>query len=217
MAASMGLVRTIMRELGIFGNQPRIKKRTTTPAEDAAARPDLIGRDFTADAPGTRLVGDITYLRTGEEWLYLATVIDQFNRKVVGWSMADHMRAELVGDALEMAGTHGRIEPGAIFHSERGSVYTSAKYAAVAIEFGVRRSVGRTGSCHDNAVAESWFSMLKNEMYYRYSFATRRRARFAVMEYIEVFYNRRRLLSTLGCRTPAEVRATYVPQDATAA
>ena len=123
LAASMGLVRTIMRELGIFGNQPRIKKRTTTPAEDAAARPDLIGRDFTADAPGTRLVGDITYLRTGEEWLYLATVIDQFNRKVVGWSMADHMRAELVGDALEMAGTHGRIEPGAIFHSERGSVY----------------------------------------------------------------------------------------------
>ena len=120
-AASEGLVRKIMRELGIFGIQPRSKKRTTIPAEDVVTRPDLLRRDFTADRPGVRFVGDITYLRTGEGWLYLATVIDLFNREVVGWSMADHMRTELISDALTMAHTHGRIEPGALFHSDRGS------------------------------------------------------------------------------------------------
>ena len=216
-AASEGLVRKIMRELGIFGIQPRTRKRTTIPAEDAVTRPDLLRRDFTADRPGVRFVGDITYLRTGEGWLYLATVIDLFNREVVGWSMADHMRTELVSDALKMAHAHGRIEPGALFHGDRGSQYTSHEYAELAGRLGVRLSVGRTGVCWDNSVAESWFSMLKNEMYYRQSFATRRRARFAVMQYIEVFYNRKRLHSTLGYRTPAETRAAYYAQTATAA
>ncbi len=136
-------------------------------------------------------------------------MIDLFNREVVGWSMASHMRAELVGDALRMAHTHGRLAPGAIFHSDRGSVYTSAEYADLAAAVGVRLSVGRTGVCWDNAVAESFFSMLKNEMYHRYTFATRARARFHVMQYIEVFYNRKRLHSTLGYRTPAEVRADH--------
>ena len=120
-AASEGLVRKIMRESGIFGIQPRSKKRTTIPADDVVTRPDLLKRDFTADRPGVRFVGDITYLRTGEGWLYLATVIDLFNREVVGWSMAEHMRTELIGDALTMAHTHGRIESGALFHSDRGS------------------------------------------------------------------------------------------------
>ena len=216
-AASEGLVRKIMREAGIFGIQPRSKKRTTIPADDVVTRPDLLKRDFTADRPGVRFVGDITYLRTGEGWLYLATVIDLFNREVVGWSMAEHMRTELIGGALTMAHTHGRIESGALFHSDRGSQYTSDEYAKLAGRFGVRLSVGRTGVCWDNSVAESWFSMLKNEMYYRQSFATRRRARFAVMQYIEVFYNRRRLHSTLGYRTPAETRAAYYAQTATAA
>ena len=124
-AASEGLVRKIMREAGIFGIQPRSKKRTTIPADDVVTRPDLLKRDFTADRPGVRFVGDITYLRTGEGWLYLATVIDLFNREVVGWSMAEHMRTELIGDALTMAHTHGRIESGALFHSDRGSQYTS--------------------------------------------------------------------------------------------
>jgi len=216
-AASEGLVRKIMRELGIFGIQPRSKKRTTIPAEDVVTRPDLLRRDFTADRPGVRFVGDITYLRTGEGWLYLATVIDLFNREVVGWSMAEHMRTELIGDALTMAHTHGRIEPGALFHSDRGSQYTSDEYAKLAKDLGVRLSVGRTGVCWDNSVAESWFSMLKNEMYHRQSFTTRRRARFAVMQYIEVFYNRRRLHSTLGYRTPAETRTAYYAQTAAAA
>lgn len=215
--ASAGLVRGIMRERGIFGIQPRSRKRTTIPAPDAAERPDLLRRDFAAETPGTRLVGDITYLRTGEGWLYLATVIDLFNREVVGWSMADHMRTELIGDALRMAHTHGRIAPDAIFHSDRGSQYTSQEYAALAASLGVRLSVGRTGVCWDNAVAESFFSMLKNEMYYRTTFATRRKARFAVMQYIEVFYNRKRLHSALGYRTPAEARDTHHSQTAIAA
>lgn len=217
--ASSYLVRSTMRELGLFGAQPRSKKRTTIPAADAEARPDLIKRDFTAPAPGLRLVGDITYLRTGEGWLYLATIIDLYSRMVVGWSMAEHMRTELISDALKMAHTHGHLAPGAVFHSDRGSQYTSAEYDSVATELGVTLSVGRTGSCHDNAVAESWFSMLKNEMYYRHTFATRSRARFAVTDYIEVFYNRRRRHSTLGYRTPAAVHAEALlnPQPATAA
>lgn len=213
----VGTVASIMRELGLVAVQPRSKKRTTIPAADAEARPDLLGRDFTADAPGCKLVGDITYLRTGEGWLYLATVIDLHNRMVVGWQMATHMRTELISDALQMAHSGGHIRPGAVFHSDRGSQYTSAEYAKVASDLGVTLSVGRTGSCHDNAVAESWFSMLKNEMYYRYRFATRKRARFAVMQYIEVFYNRKRRHSTLGYRSPAEALADHYRQLATAA
>lgn len=227
--ASEWLVRKAMRAQGLYGVQPRAKKRTTIPADDAEVRPDLLKRDFAAEnpasGPGTRLVGDITYLRTGEGWLYLATVIDLYSRMVVGWSMAEHMRTSLISDALKMAHTHGHIAPRsadgtprAVFHSDRGSQYTSAEYAQVAASLGVVLSVGRTGSCHDNAVAESWFSMLKNEMYYRHSFATRARARFAVVDYIEVFYNRQRRHSTLGYRTPAAVHAAYQnPQTATAA
>lgn len=207
--ASLGMIRTIMTAQDLAGAQPRSKKRTTVPAADAQARPDLIQRDFTAETPGTKLVGDITYLATGQGWLYLATVIDLCTRMVVGWAMAPHMRTELISDALRMAHTHGHVRRGAIFHSDKGAQYTSAEYAKLAKQLNVRLSVGRTGSCHDNAVAESWFSMLKNEMYYRHSFATRARARLAVMEYIEVFYNRRRRHSSLDYRTPAAVHAQH--------
>lgn len=119
--ASAGMIRAIMRRQQIAGVQPRTKKRTTIPADDAEARPDLIRRDFTSDTPGIKLVGDITYLRTGEGWLYLATVIDLHSRMVVGWAMAPHMRTELISSALRMAHTHGRVAPRAIFHSDRGS------------------------------------------------------------------------------------------------
>lgn len=231
--ASTWLIRRSMREQGLYGIQPRTSRRTTIPAGDAEARPDLVRRDFTAPEPGVKLVGDITYLRTDQGWVYLATVIDLYSRMVVGWSMAEHMRTELISAALRMAHTHGHLAqpaadgaPRAVFHSDRGSQYTSADYASVAAELGVRLSVGRTGSCHDNAVAESWFSMLKNEMYHRQKFTTRARARFAVTDYIEVFYNRRRLHSTIGYRTPAAVHAAAPtppqpnqadPQTATAA
>jgi len=169
--------------------------------------PDLIGRNFEPGscAPGERLVGDITYLRTGEGWLYLATVIDLATRMVVGWQMARHLRTSLVTDALQMAIDGGHVTHDAIFHSDRGTQYTSREFVKFCRTNNLRGSVGRTGVCWDNAVAESFFASLKNEMYYRTRFATRARARFAVADYIEVFYNRRRLHSTLNYRTPFEV------------
>jgi putative transposase len=206
---SVGLVADLMREAGLRACQPRAYKRTTLPGEQPAFSPDLIGRDFTADAPGTRLVGDITYLKTGEGWLYLATVIDLATRMVTGWQLASHMRTSLVTDALAMAVTHGHLDPGAVFHSDKGAQYTSAEFAAFCAAHGIRTSVGRTGVCWDNSAAESFFASLKNEMYYRQAFPDRARARFAVAEYIEVFYNRIRLHSTLGYRTPAQALAEF--------
>lgn len=206
---SVGLVADLMRELGLAAVQPRAYKRTTLPGDAPTPAPDLIGRDFTAQAPGQRLVGDITYLRTGEGWLYLATVIDLATRMVVGWQLAAHMRTSLVTDALQMGIDSGHVAPDAIFHSDRGTQYTSAEFAAFTTHKRIRRSLGRTGVCWDNAAAESFFAALKNEMYYRQSFPTRARARFAVAEYIEVFYNRKRLHSTLGYRTPFEALTDY--------
>jgi putative transposase len=208
-ACSVGLVADLMRELGLAAVQPRAYKRTTLPGDAPRPAPDLLERDFTATAPGQRLVGDITYLRTGEGWLYLATVIDLATRMVVGWQTAAHLRTSLVTDALAMAIDAGHVTTDAIFHSDRGTQYTSAEFDAFTTRKGIRRSLGRTGVCWDNAAAESFFAALKNEMYYRRPFATRARARFAVAEYIEVFYNRRRLHSTLGYRTPLEALTDY--------
>jgi transposase InsO family protein len=208
-ACSVGLVADLMRELRLQACQPRAYKRTTVPGEQPVSTPDLIERDFTAPTPGSRLVGDITYLRTGEGWLYLATVIDLATRMVVGWQTAPHLRTSLIIDALTMAKKHGRVRRNAVFHSDKGCQYTSTEFAKLCQQIRVRRSVGRTGVCWDNAAAESFFATLKNEMYHRQSFATRARARFAVAEYIEVFYNRQRLHSTLGYRTPAEALNRY--------
>ena len=203
---SVGLVADLMRELGLKAVQPRAYKRTTIPGEAPVESPDLIGRDFhpASGAPGERLVGDITYLRTGEGWLYLATVIDLATRMVVGWQLAEHMRTSLIVDALAMAIDAGHVRADAIFHSDRGTQYASAEFHRFCKDNLIRTSVGRTGVCWDNAAAESFFAALKNEMYYRHAFPTRTRARFAVAEYIEVFYNRRRLHSTLGYLTPFE-------------
>jgi len=214
---SVGLVADLMRELGLRAVQPRAYKRTTVPGEAPVSSPDLIGRDFgpTTGVPGERLVGDITYLRTGEGWLYLATVIDLATRMVVGWQIAEHMRTSLVVDALAMAIDAGHVDDEAIFHSDRGTQYTSAEFHRFCKNNRVRTSVGRTGVCWDNAAAESFFAALKNEMYYRRHWPTRARARFAVAEYIEVFYNRQRLHSTLGYRTPFEALTDH--RQATAA
>jgi len=206
---SVGLVASLMRQLGLAAVQPRAYKRTTLPGTAPTSAPDLIDRDFTATGPGQRLVGDITYLRTGEGWLYLATVIDLATRMVVGWQTAAHMGTTLVTDALQMAIDAGHVTVDAVFHSDRGTQYTSAEFHAFTTRNRIRRSLGRTGVCWDNAAAESFFATLKNEMYYRQTFHTRARARFAVAEYIEVFYNRRRLHSTLGYRTPFEALTDY--------
>jgi putative transposase len=207
--ASVGLIADLMRELELVACQPRSYKTTTIAGEEPVESPDLIERDFYAPLPGQRLVGDITYLRTREGWLYLATVIDLATRMVVGWQLAQHMRTSLVTDALAMAITGGHAPAGVIFHSDRGCQYTSGEFARFCVDNQVRASVGRTGVCWDNAAAESFFATLKNEMYYRQRFDTRSRARFAVAEYIEIFYNRRRLHSHLGYRTPAEALADH--------
>ena len=205
---SVGLVADLMRELGLAAVQPRAYKRTTLPGDAPTPAPDLLERNFTATEPGQRLVGDITYLRTGEGWLYLATVIDLATRMVVGWQLAAHMRTALVTDALTMAIDGGHVAPEAIFHSDRGTQYTSAEFDAFTGRHGIRRSVGRTGVCWDNAAAESFFAALKNEMYYRQSFATRARARFAVAEYID-WYNHRRLHGEIGHVPPAEFETKH--------
>jgi len=207
---SIWLVRKLMGELGIAGVQPRRSKRTTIPDESAVARPDLIGRNFNPPVATTHLVGDITYLRTTEGWLYLATVIDLTTRMVVGWQIATHMKASIVVDALKMAYQAGYVAGNAIFHSDRGSQYTSKEFTEYAKSIDVRLSVGRTGSCLDNAVAESFFAFLKNEMYYTKPTPTRARARLDVATYIEVFYNRKRRHSTLGYLTPAAAMAQHL-------
>jgi transposase InsO family protein len=208
-------VERIMRERGIVGHTRRRRRSLTRPDATAAPAPDLIGRDFTAPAPGHRFVGDITYLPTEQGWLYLATTIDLFNREVVGHAMADHMRAELACDAVDLAHRRGLVQPQAIFHSDRGSQYTSAEFRSTLTRLRMRASMGRVGSCFDNAVAESFFASLKTEIGTRV-WATRADARQAVFAYIN-YYNRRRLHSTLKLQTPYETRVCYRPPIALAA
>ena len=206
---SAKLVRSVMAELGLKACQPRAYKTTTDSDPTATGPTDLVGRDFTAQVPGTKLVGDITYIRSWAGWLYLATVIDCFTREVIGWSMATHMRTELITDAITMAASRRSLAPGCIFHSDRGSQYTSADFAAHLKMLNLKGSMGKVGQCWDNALAESFFASLKNELVYRTVFPTQEKARRAVAEYIEVFYNRVRIHSALGYRTPAQAAAEY--------
>jgi transposase InsO family protein len=208
-------VERIMRERGIVGHTRRRRRSLTKQDAAAAPAPDLIGRDFTASAPGQRLVGDITYLPTQEGWLYLATAIDLFNREVVGHAMAEHMRAELVCDAVALAHRRGLVAPEAIFHSDRGSQYSSTAYRTTLKALHIKPSMGRVGSCYDNAVAESFFASLKAEIGTQV-WTTRAEARRAVFTYIS-YYNHHRLHSTLKQRTPHEARVCYRPPIALAA
>lgn len=205
-------VRSIMAERGLEACQPRRRgPRTTVPAEDADRLPDLVRRDFTAAEPGRVLVGDITYISTWEGWVYLATVLDCCTKKVVGYSMADHMRTSLTIDALKMAARNGHIRPGVtIFHSDRGTQYMSAELALYAGGAGITRSVGRTGSCFDNAWAESFNATLKNERVHRVVYATRKKAIRDIAAWIELRYNQVRLHSALGYRTPNEAEQDWL-------
>lgn len=207
--AGLELVRAIMRAEALVACQPRPYRTTTTPDTAAGATADLVARDFTADAPGVKLVGDITYIPTWQGWLYLATVIDCHTKAVVGWSLGERMHASLVTDAIGMAAGNITLRDGCVFHSDRGSQYTSAQYRTKLRELDVLPSVGRTGVCWDNALAESFFAALKNELVHRTVFPTRRHATRAIVRYIEGFYNRRRLHSALGYRTPLEVLTEY--------
>ncbi|MGW3353757.1 IS3 family transposase [Nonomuraea rubra] len=202
---SAELVRAVMREQSLVPTQVRAFRPITTAAGDFRGIPDLVGRDFTAARPGVKLVGDVTCVRTWEGFLYLATVIDCHSKAVLGWAMADHYRTELVTDAIRMAAGTGLLQPGATFHTDRGSNYTSNEFGRFLTGLDIRRSVGRTGVCWDNAMAESFFSALKNEWLHRFVFTTRAKAKRQVIRYIEGFYNPRRLHSALGYRPPLEV------------
>lgn len=208
-------IERIMRQRGIVGITRRRRRSLTKPDATAVPAPDLIGRDFTAPAPGQRLVGDITYLPTAEGWLYLATTIDLFNREVVGHAMAEHMRAQLVCDAVDLAHRRGLVAPDGIFHSDRGSQYSSTDFRTTLKALRIRQSMGRVGSCYDNAVAESFFASLKAEIGTRV-WATRAEARKAVFAYL-IYYNHNRLHSTLKQQTPYEARVCYRPPIALAA
>jgi transposase InsO family protein len=203
-------VRRLMRQAGLEG---RAKKRwrTTTMADPAAeAARDLIQRHFgPCEEVDRRYVGDITYIATWEGWAYLATVIDLSSRRVVGWALADHMRTELVSDALTMAFANRSPQRGLIFHSDRGCQYTSADYGELARHHGVVLSVGRKGECWDNAVAESFFATIKRELIDTRAWPTRAGLQRAVFDYIEGWYNTRRLHSSLDYCSPAEWEAIH--------
>ena len=198
-------VARLMRQARVRGRAPKRWKKTTIPDPAVAARADLVRRDFTADASrlNARWCGDITYVPTWEGWLYLATVIDIASRRVVGWASADHLRTELVADALANAVAVRDPDPGVVFHSDRGCQYTSHDYAVLAEDLQVRLSVGRTGQCWDNALAESFFASLKGECLNERSWPTRAAARRAIVDYI-AWFNGTRLHSALGYQTPDE-------------
>lgn len=203
-----------MRDLGLVACQPGPYQPITTIAGDAGRLADLVAGDFDADRPGMKLVGDITYVRTGEGWLYLATVLDCFSKKVAGYAIADHMRTELVVDTLRMATSNlPTVTNLTVFHSDRGTQYLSAEFPAAAHELQILRSVGRTGICYDNAWAESFNGTLKNECVHRTQYHNREHARNDIIRYIELRYNQIRLHSALGYRTPNEVESDWLEQN----
>jgi putative transposase len=208
--AGLELVRALMRELGLVACQPRPWRPSTTQQGQAGPIPDLVRRDFSAQTPGAKVVGDITYIPTWEGWLYLATAIDCATRKVIGWAMDDNYKTPLVTAAIEMAARNLDLPEEAIFHSDRGSNYTSGEFAAVLERLGIHQSVGRTGICFDNSLAESFNAALKVERVHRTAYPTRKKAREDIARYIELRYNRTRLHSALAYRTPQEALDEYL-------
>ena len=198
-------VARLMRVAGLRGCMRSRKRRTTRRDPRAAPAPDLLGRDFVAAQPNRVWLADITYLPTQEGFLYLAFILDVYSRKIVGWSMASHMRTELVVDALQMAVWRRKPSAGLVHHSDRGAQYTAISLGKRLEEVGIVPSMGRTGTALDNAMAESFVATLKTELLvHRRRFPSREVARSATFEYLEGFYNRRRLHSALSYRSPAD-------------
>jgi putative transposase len=199
----------LMRTAELQGRHPKGWKRTTVPGDQPVPAPDLIGRDFTADAVNQRWCGDITYVKTWDGWAYLATVIDLHSRAVVGWAIADHLRTSLITDALDMALAHRKPPAGVIFHSDRGTQYTSSDFARYCIKNDIRRSFGRTGICYDNAVAESFFATYKKELIHTRPWPTMAVLKRETFDWIETYYNTQRRHSTLKYLTPREYELGY--------
>ncbi len=206
-------VARLMRQAGLQGVHRR--RRVSLTRRDRAAHlpADLVGRDFTAEAPNQVWTADVTYVPTGQGWLYLAVVLDLYSRRIVGWSMSHEQKTALVANALTMALQHRRPAPGVIHHSDQGTQYLSREFARICADHDVRRSVGSAGDCYDNAVTESFFATLECELLDRTTFATHDQARAAIFDFIEGFYNRQRRHSTNGYLSPHEHETRFQEYD----
>jgi putative transposase len=202
-------VARLMKELGIQGVSRRGKRRNRKLAAETPAAPDLVRRNFTAEAPNQLWVADITYIPTWEGWLFLAAVMDIFTKYIVGWSMREDLRADIVIDALGMAATRKRPGPGLVHHSDRGGQYRSLAFGKTLRDSGIMASMGSRGDAYDNAAAESVIATIKTELVNRNRFKTKDEARLAVFRYIEGFYNPLRRHSSLGYMSPAEYERMF--------
>jgi putative transposase len=202
-------VHRLMQDAGLQGRHPKAWKHTTIRGHDPVPVPDRLKQDFTATAANQRWVGDITYVKTWQGWAYTATVIDLFSRKIVGWACADHMRTSLVTDALTMALTHRKPTGAVIFHSDRGTQYTSQEMVDYCRKNNVSRSMGRTGTCYDNAVAESFFATYKKELIHTRPWDSVKTLKRETFDWIETYYNRRRRHSTIAYLTPHEYELLF--------
>jgi putative transposase len=206
---SRNTVAKLMRSAQIRArSKRRFIPRTTDSRHARPVMENTLARDFTASGPDRKWLADITYVPTGQGWLYLAAVLDCFSRKIVGWSMADHLQTDLTADALQMALLR-RCPDGSklLHHSDRGVQYASDDYQQLLSEHGIEVSMSGRGDCWDNAMMESFFATLKSELVHQQSYATREQARASIFEYIEVFYNRKRLHSSLGYVSPESFEA----------
>lgn len=209
-SASKGRVERLMRENGINARHKRRFKATTDSKHALPVAGNLLDRNFTPSAPNRVWTADMTYIWTDEGWLYLAIVLDLFNREIVGWSLKPRMTADIVIDALTMAQFRRKPAPGVLHHSDRGSQYASRAFQQRLADYGMTCSMSRKGNCWDNAPSESWFNSLKNERVHGRRYTTRAEATADIFEYIEVFYNRKRRHSTLGYRSPTQFMKDWV-------
>lgn len=205
-------VARLMREMGLSATPPPRFRRTTDSRHSLGFAPDLVQRDFTPSEPNRVWASDITYVWTDEGWAYLAVVLDLFSRKVVGWAVASHMKADLVLDALDRALCTRQPDEGLVHHSDRGSQYSSRVFRERLDAAGIAWSMGATGCCYDNACVESFFATLKKERVHRYAYRDLEALRADVSLYINLFYNSRRRHSTLGYLSPAAFEAAHLHQ-----
>jgi putative transposase len=209
---SVNRVARLMRRNGIQAKQKRRFKTTTKRNKSHPVAPNRLNRDFTAEEPDQKWLGDITYIATQEGWLYLAAILDLYTRRIVGWAMADRMTSALTIQALEMALRQRKPFPGLIFHSDQGSQYTDQKYQALLEAHGIQVSMNSVGSWYDNAPMESFFGTLKSERVHHCGYQTRQEAKTDLFFYIEAFYNRRRLHSALGYVSPEAFEKAHYQQ-----
>ena len=200
-------VARIMREAGIRSRTKKKFKATTNSRHNLPVAPNLLNQDFTVDAPDRTWVSDITYIHTKKGWLYLAVLLDLFNREIVGWATSSRMTRQLAIDALQMALGHRTPAAGLIHHSDRGSQYASGDYQKILSKHGITCSMSRKGNCYDNAVAESFFRLLKTEWVNHHRYLSRSQATRSLFYYIEIFYNRKRRHSALGYATPHDYKS----------